>query len=380
MNIRLLILCCFICIASASKLVVYYGSLGDGWEITFTGGVGREPDYGYTQNYIPSIYFQIINGGEIQFTRNTSLDVSSFLKFNFDIFWTYEYCNLELSVQLETSNSVNTTNMTVNEWNNMTMDMSVFNLVNSNITSITFKKVDPNACDAWISNIYFNNHNETIDGEFTTQLSFTTFPLTTNSISTQYLTTTPQVTTSQLSGSNIPCATNLYEVWDGALENTWTVDYFSALGRAPDGLVKMGNEQTIYVQAQQWGGLTLRRANDTYADLSAYSYLNFMFYWKDPSCTYTIQVKIKQTTEKWGNYISYNSMTLGVWNQITIPLSAMQFPVNQYLFNQIQIQKTDIMACDAYVTQVEFGDGVRCAKASIISYSFVLLIVIFILI
>jgi len=72
-------------------------------------------------------------------------------------------------------------------------------------------------------------------------------------------------------------------------------------------------------------------------------------------------------------------MEWDTWNQVTVPLSVMNLVSKTS--NQIEIQKTDINACNAYVTEVEFGDGVPClSKASTFTLPFFLLVVIIALI
>jgi len=151
-------------------------------------------------------------------------------------------------------------------------------------------------------------------------------------------------------------------IWDGALENAWTIDYFSGSGEAPEGthLIvcdtpgKTGSHQSIYFQVIQWGGLTIRH-DYTSIDISQYSYLNYMFYWTDTVSQYEMQTQIKQDTEVWSGIISLTNFTRGQWNTISLPLSSFNMTASSV--NQIQIQKSDAIPCDAWVNWVYFTDG-----------------------
>jgi len=153
----------------------------------------------------------------------------------------------------------------------------------------------------------------------------------------------------------IDCAKHI--VWDNQAANDWSPNYFSGNGQAPNGQEEYKKTQSIYFQVIEWGGLSIFHTY-TYVDVSPYRYLDFEFYWDDNVSNYSFVVSLKQqgsNGDVWSSGLYFYNMNVSQWNPIKIPLS--NFNLTSTQINQIQIEKLDLNAVDAWISKVYFTDG-----------------------
>jgi len=151
-----------------------------------------------------------------------------------------------------------------------------------------------------------------------------------------------------------------YFIWvpegGNAWSNDWTAEFFGGVGLAPQGDIQYKGASSIWISATVYGGASIRHDAGP-VDISQYKdgWLEFQFYWNNDFSKYTIGVEIKQLGEVWSNRFILGNLTKGEWNAISIPVSAINLTASVQI-NQIQIQKLDTDACDAWVNNLYFTD------------------------
>lgn len=65
---------------------------------------------------------------------------------------------------------------------------------------------------------------------------------------------------------------------------------------------------TSIFTSSQWGGITLRH-DYSYVSIKDYLYLNFEFYWEDPSSDFGLEVRVKTEGEEWTVPIAVGNFT-----------------------------------------------------------------------
>eukprot|EP01114_Cavostelium_apophysatum_P019854 TRINITY_DN64_c0_g1_i1.p1 TRINITY_DN64_c0_g1~~TRINITY_DN64_c0_g1_i1.p1 ORF type:complete len:217 (-),score=41.16 TRINITY_DN64_c0_g1_i1:68-688(-) len=150
-----------------------------------------------------------------------------------------------------------------------------------------------------------------------------------------------------------------HTIWTSQFENGWGSNFFGGSGKDADDIEMADGTPSIFFQVIWNGGVSFFHPY-TYVDSSPWANLTFKFFWSYSDTNFTFQVQIKQEPETWSNNIPvpFADLKRGEWNTITMPIASFNLTTRR--INQIQIQKLDMIACDAWLDDVCLTNGDPC--------------------
>jgi len=154
------------------RYTLWDSDIENAWSIDFFTGNGKAPDDVHTSDGTGSIFFQVIQYGGVTIRHDyTTVNVANYWYLNFKFYTEDPTCQYELQVSIKQqgevwTNFIDYKNLTLGEWNWISVDLGALNWVSDNINQVQIQKVDRYTCDAWIDAVYFTDQGHDFDADY----------------------------------------------------------------------------------------------------------------------------------------------------------------------------------------------------------------------